>query len=68
MRDFDYYMPTKVKFGPEISEGVGEEILALRCNRVMIVTDQGVSRAGLLEKPGHSLDKTGISYMRKRNN
>ncbi|MBW2145974.1 MAG: iron-containing alcohol dehydrogenase [Deltaproteobacteria bacterium] len=63
MRDFDYYMPTKIRFGPGVSSKVGEELRALGGKRVLVVTDAGIVRAKLLEDIAASLDKAGISHL-----
>lgn len=48
---FVYFGPTKVVFGSGSSSAELEsEISALGCSRAVVVTDQGVIKAGLLEK------------------
>jgi len=62
LRNFDYYMPTKVRFGPGVSSQAADEIRILGGKRVLIVTDAGVVRARLLEGITESLDSAGIPY------
>ncbi len=53
---FIYFGPTKVIFGNGSAvQEVGSEMSALGCSRAVVVTDQGIIRAGLLEKITASL-------------
>jgi alcohol dehydrogenase len=61
-RSFELYCPTKVKFGAGISEEVGKEIKDLGGTKVLVVTDPGVTAAGILEKVLPSLEGAGLPY------
>ncbi len=47
---FDFILPTKIRFGFEISKELESEIKALGKNSVMIVTDKGLIHAGVVDK------------------
>src|SRR5450432_956653 len=53
--------PTRIVFGLGASSLVGEEAQALGCKRMLIVTDAGVERAGLVGGIRLSLEKAGIA-------
>jgi len=53
--------PTRIVFGAGVSSRAGEEAQALGLKRVLIVTDLGVERAGLVSGVRLALEKAGIS-------
>jgi alcohol dehydrogenase class IV len=57
---FEFQAPTKVLFGPGTTEQLGEEVKALDVQNVLIVTDQGVINAGLLDEVLAPLVESGI--------
>ncbi len=57
---FEFQAPTKVLFGPGTTEQLGEEVKALDVENVLIVTDQGVINAGLLDEVLAPLEASGI--------
>jgi alcohol dehydrogenase class IV len=46
---FIYNNPTRIVFGEKTVKDVGVEVESLGCSRAVVVTDQGVSQAGLVE-------------------
>ena len=63
MIDFDFISPTKIYFGNNKEELIGQICLDSSYKRVYIVIGQGsVKRTGLLDRVLASLDKTGIKY------
>ena len=63
MIDFDFISPTKIYFGNNKEELIGQICLDGGYKRVYIVIGQGsVKRTGLLDRVLASLDKTGIKY------
>jgi alcohol dehydrogenase class IV len=55
---FVYFGPTKIIFGNGSSASeVEAEMSALKCSRAVVVTDQGIIKAGLLDKITNSLGK-----------
>ena len=49
IHDYELYMPTRVMFGVGISAKAGEVLKELGATKVLIVTDQGVVGANLLD-------------------
>ena len=63
MIDFDFISPTKIYFGNNKEELIGQICLDSGYKRVYIVIGQGsVKRTGLLDRVLASLDKAGIKY------
>lgn len=63
MIDFDFISPTKIYFGNNKEELVGQICLESGYKRVYIVIGQGsVKRTGLLDRVLESLDKAGVKY------
>ena len=63
MIDFDFVSPTKIYFGNNKEELIGQICLDGGYKRVYIVIGQGsVKRSGLLNRVLESLDKAGIKY------
>ena len=63
MIDFDFISPTKIYFGNNKEELIGQICLDGGYKRVYIVIGQGsVKRNGLLSRVLESLDKAGIKY------
>jgi alcohol dehydrogenase len=63
---FTFSIPTRVEFGKGSSKKIGLELLAMFPGsrpKAMIVTDLGVSNAGLLEGVKETLDKADIDYL-----
>jgi alcohol dehydrogenase class IV len=52
--------PTRVVFGAGVAAQTGDEARTLGVKRVLIVTDAGVARAGLVEPVLQSLSRAGI--------
>ena len=63
MIDFDFISPTKIYFGNNKEEQIGQICLDGGYKRVYIVIGQGsVKRNGLLERVLESLDASGVKY------
>ena len=63
MIDFDFISPTKIYFGNNKEELIGQICLNGGYKRVYIVIGQGsVKRTGLLDRVLSSLDESGIKY------
>ncbi|MDQ0218174.1 iron-containing alcohol dehydrogenase [Peribacillus cavernae] len=59
---FTYFMPTRVESGSGISKKTGEMIKELGATRILIVTDQGIRAAHLLEGIEKSLFDANLAY------
>ena len=56
-----YSMPTRIIHGPGSLGRLGEEAGLLGLRRVLLVSDPGVRKAGLVERAQESLQKAGIA-------
>lgn len=59
---FSYEVPTKIIYGKNSTELIGEEVKELGINNILITTDKGIKEAGVLESILASLDKENINY------
>jgi alcohol dehydrogenase class IV len=57
---FEFQAPTKALFGPDTTKQLGKEVKALDVQKVLIVTDQGIIDAGLLNAVLAPLEEVGI--------
>ncbi|MCJ7529637.1 MAG: iron-containing alcohol dehydrogenase [Anaerolineales bacterium] len=65
MDKFNFSVPPRIKYGPGITAKLGSEVASLLKGtkpKVMIVTDSGVVRAGLLDGIKKSLADSGIEH------
>ncbi len=63
-KNFEYYTPTKVVFGKDTEDQVGELIKDLDYDKVLIhYGGQSAIKSGLLDKVKDKLDEEGISYL-----
>ncbi|NLO56150.1 MAG: iron-containing alcohol dehydrogenase, partial [Thermovirga sp.] len=56
MNSFDFILPTRISFGLGVSGELGRELEALQAKKVLIVTDKGIIKAGLLDRVTKSLE------------
>ena len=64
MLNFEYFTPTKIVFGKNTEERVGELIKEQNCKKVLVHYGSGsVIRTGLLNRIYRSLDESGIDYV-----
>lgn len=59
---FSYYLPTRVESGNGASEKTGELIRNLGVSSVLVVTDEGVRFAGLLDSILKSIENAELNY------
>jgi len=64
MQNFEYYTPTRIIFGKETEQKVGDLIKAQQCKKVLIhFGGQSAKKSGLLDRIKGSLDKANIAYV-----
>ena len=56
-------IPSEVIFGSGCAETVGEQARKLGAKRALVISDQGIQKAGLVDHIQRWLNKTGISSM-----
>lgn len=61
LRSFE--VPTVVKHAPGAITFLADEVKALGCQRPMLVTDQGLVKAGLVEKATQVLEAANLDYV-----
>ncbi len=59
---FSYEMPTRVEFGRGVALRTGEEVGRIGGTRVLLISDEGVRRAGLLDRVTESLDHASVPW------
>ncbi len=59
-KSYSIFLPNNVIFGAGVVEQVGEKAKELGKRNALIVTDQGIIKAGLLEKVLTPLEKAGV--------
>ncbi|MFQ6043262.1 MAG: iron-containing alcohol dehydrogenase, partial [Candidatus Poribacteria bacterium] len=57
-----FSFPNKIVFGCGAVNSISEIVSDFSINRVLIVTDKGIVKAGLLEKLTENLQKGSIEY------
>ena len=63
MKNFDFYSPTKIYFGPNKENDVGSILKSLGAEKVLVVIGKNsVIKSGLLEKVAKSLEEAVIPY------
>ena len=63
MKNFDFYSPTKIYFGPSKESEVGRILKSFGASKVLIVIGKNsVVKSGLLEKVAYSLESSFIPY------
>jgi len=60
---FTFNTPTRIKYGANIVESVGEEAKKFAAKKVLIVTDKGIVKAGLLAKVKESLERSSLEML-----
>ena len=62
MYNFNFYMPTKVLFGPGKLSELHRELLPGKKALIVTSNGQSVKKYGYLEKVEKELDEAGVSY------
>ncbi len=64
MKNFSFYSPTKVIFGKDVQNAVGEEVVFWGGTKVLIHYGGGSAvRSGLIDTVKKSLEKAGVAYV-----
>lgn len=60
--NFEFVLPTKIKFGEGVSREIAAEIKGLGKEKPLILTDKGLLKAGVVDKITDALKAGGIEY------
>lgn len=60
--NFEFVLPTKIKFGEGVSREIAAEIKGLGKEKPLILTDKGLLKAGVVDKITEALKAGGIEY------
>lgn len=60
---FDFILPTKIRYGVGMVKVLGEELRSLKAKKVMIITDKGLVRAGLIRRVADLVQAEGILFI-----
>ena len=63
MKGVSFNLSTRIEFGNGYVDRAGELVKEQGAQKVMIVTDEGIRRAGITERVEASLKKAKISYV-----
>lgn len=59
----NFFSPNKIMLGVGATRGIGAEVIALGAKKVIIVTDAGVVKAGILEEIKKSLSLKNVDFV-----
>ena len=67
VKTFDFELPTRIRFGAGVVKSVGEEARSLGEEHILIITDPGIVKAGIVDRILEDLkeevyEKTEIFY------
>lgn len=62
MKDFEFKMPARVKFGEGISKQIGQVLRDMGYNKVFIATDKGIVAAGIIAQIEEGLKAGNFEY------
>lgn len=60
---FDFLLPTRIRYGRGTVTALGEALRDLNATRVMIITDKGIVKAGLLNRVADLIKAAGIPFI-----
>ncbi|MDW7670602.1 MAG: iron-containing alcohol dehydrogenase [Bacillota bacterium] len=63
LNEFTFTLPTDIHYGPGILHRLKDLLLKEKIRKILIVTDQGIVKAGLLEEIDWLLTQAAVSYV-----
>jgi alcohol dehydrogenase class IV len=63
LKSFSFASPTRIVFGPGCVTNTGREVVDAGGTKVLLVTDEGVRKAGLVDGVVDSLQKAGVGVV-----
>lgn len=62
INSFEFVLPTKIRYGAGMLKVLGEELRLLQAKKVMIATDKGLVKTGMVKKVTEIIEKEGIDF------
>jgi alcohol dehydrogenase len=62
LRQFSFELPTRIEYGVGVASKLGEEVRLLKAQKVSLITDPGIIKAGLLDKITSILKEEKLLY------
>lgn len=63
IHQFDFVLPSKIRYGVGMVRCLGEELRLLQAKKVMIITDKGLVKAGLVSKIIELVQAEGLDWI-----
>lgn len=63
MQSFSFVLPTKIVYGPGCIQELNAELQAVGAKRLLVVTDEGITKAGILVRVENLLAASGLPYI-----
>ena len=63
INNFEFMLPTKIKYGIGISKVLGEELKLLKAKKIMVITDQGLVKTGMVNKITSLMQAEGLPFV-----
>lgn len=63
IQSFDFILPTRIRYGIGMVKVLGEELRLLKANKIMVITDKGLVKAGLVNSITELIRAEGLSYI-----
>lgn len=63
MNSFTFTLPTEIKYGVGIVKKIGKELDKFGATRVLLITDKGLVKTGLVDKVGEIINDSGKFYL-----
>jgi len=63
INNFDFILPAKIRYGKGMVKVLGEELRLLKTKKVMIITDIGLVKAGLVNRITDLIQAEGLSFI-----
>jgi alcohol dehydrogenase len=59
---FTYHLPTKIFFGNGVSARTGEIAAGYGIKKILVITDEGINKLGLVDQVAETFTQRGIAY------
>ncbi|MHB1391617.1 MAG: iron-containing alcohol dehydrogenase [Clostridia bacterium] len=63
INSFEFVLPTKIRYGAGILKVLGEELRLLKAKKVMIITDKGLVKAGMVKRITEIIEGEGMTFI-----